>query len=122
MQKFLHYDTAKEAPDIVSDTRADWPLFTISLYVDDGTIESSHQSSRFMQKMLAGATSTMIDICERKLQLEASAKKSVICASSLEVARGVASVVAGKAVGVSRSAKLLGTDSGGGLFKCLRAG
>ena len=22
MQKFLHYDTAKEAPDIVSDTRA----------------------------------------------------------------------------------------------------
>jgi hypothetical protein len=100
--------------DVVVSKRDAWPLVSISMYVDDGTIESSHRLCSCMQRMLTGATSVLIDICEQQLQLEISAKKSAVVGCSLKVARSAVQAISNKALCVARHAKLLGTDDGGG--------
>ena len=41
---------------VVTDTISRWPLVTLSLYVDDATLEAAHASKRVAQAITAAAT------------------------------------------------------------------
>ena len=73
--------------DVVTGTLLAWPLVTISLYVDDATLEVVHSSARVVQAALAGATDRVVDSLQTGLQLCVSTTKSLAVGSSTLLAR-----------------------------------
>ena len=107
--------------DVVESTTRAWPLITITLYVDDATLEAVHGSAEAVKCTIAGATDQMVNHLQLGLELEASAKKSVIVACRRGLADGIAALSRSRKLTAVRSAKLLGTTSGGGRRRAVKA-
>ena len=76
--------------DVVVEISSYWPMLSISLYVDDLTLEATHKSSHHVMYMLTAATDHVVDKFQGRLNLEVSAKKSVAVAGRPSIAAGVA--------------------------------
>ena len=107
--------------EVVTDIQAAWPLVVITLFVDDLTIEATHESSAMVTYAVSGATDQAIKHFEQKLQLGTSAKKSGSVGSSMEMARRVVKNTKLKRLNTWKSTKLLGTRAGGGRRRCTTA-
>ncbi len=99
---------------VVTSTEKAWPMVRLSLYVDDMDIEASHPSEAVARNTVAGATDHAVHLMEDELGLEVSKKKSTTNAARWRIAASVARVSRTKKLTPIRSAKLLGTDAGGG--------
>ena len=100
--------------EVVTSTLKAWPLVTISLYVDDTTLEVEHHSCRVALATLAGATDQFVEHLQVGLSLRASPTKSLAVSPSPRMARAVAAACGAKALTVVASAKLLGMGTSGG--------
>ena len=106
--------------DVVQSTSRAWPLVTITLYVDDATLEAVHTSAEAVKCTIAGATDHMVEHLQAGLELEVSAKKSVTVACSRGLAAGIAAISRTRKLTAVLSAKLLGTTSGGGRRRAVK--
>ena len=61
--------------DVVISAKSAWPLITITLYVDDLTLEAFHESSIVVECIVAAATDHVTRHLEEGLELEVSSKK-----------------------------------------------
>ena len=100
--------------NVIVITMKSWPAVKVTLYVDDATLEAYHRSMRVTQATIAGATDCMVSMLQDDLGLECSAKKSLCVGSCAGLAARVARACRTKMLTPKRSAKLLGTSSGGG--------
>ena len=76
--------------DVVMELSFSWPMLCISLYVDDLTLEASHKSRSHVIFMLAAATDQVVDHLQSRLDLEVSAKKSVVVSGRPSIAASIA--------------------------------
>ena len=96
-----------------------WTSVQVTLYVDDATIENTGPG-RGPEIVVAGATDAMIHHLEQELELEVSLTKSTTNAATWTAARRTARASTTGKLTPTRSAKLLGTPSGGGRKRCVR--
>ena len=106
--------------EVVTGTLLRWPSVSISLYVDDTTVEVVHQSRRVAQAILAAVTDYIVDKLQVELRLGVSAAKSLAVGSTFRMARAVAAACRTKALTAVRSAKLLGVGAAGGRARCIK--
>jgi hypothetical protein len=100
--------------DVVISTMRVWPLVAITFYVDDITIESESLSERVAVATNAAATDHVISQLQDCLDLDVSAKKSLVVAGKPSMTAKIALGSPSKKVSAVSRAKLLGTTSGGG--------
>ena len=100
--------------DVVLLMQRAFPAVTLTLYVDDATLEAWSSSQRHLVALLAAATDCAVDTLQNKLLLEVSAKKSTVVGATQTIARSIAAASTTKACTPARHAKLLGVGSVGG--------
>ena len=76
--------------DVVTAALQAWPCVTITMYVDHITLEAMQRSRVLMQRAVTGATDLVVRLLEEDLELELSAKKSVVVASVPSLAAQIA--------------------------------
>jgi len=106
--------------EVVTDTFSRWPAATISLYVDDTTVEVTRQSQRVAQAMLAATTDFIVGRLRVDLRLELSSTKSLAVGSTLRVAKAFTAACRTKALTATRSTKMLGVGTTGGRSRCAK--
>ena len=89
--------------------------------VDDATLEAEHGDPEVCAAIVAGATDTFVEQLETRLDLEVSAKKSGCLAGPLQLAKLITDAMHTRKVRPVKSAKLLGTTSGGGRRRRIKA-
>ena len=103
--------------DAMDYTTRIWPSISLSVYVDDCTLEHSGPGTR-PAAIVAGASDTIINYLEDTLRLEVSVVKSVALGSAFSLARRTAHMSVSRKLSAVRSAKLLGTPAAGGRRRC----
>jgi len=105
--------------DAIDITCARWPSMSLSVYVDDATLEAAGQGV-LPAAVVAGATDTFVQYAEDVLELTVSVAKSVTNASSFRDAALTARLCRTGKLKPVRSTKLLGAPAGGGRRRCVR--
>jgi len=103
--------------DAMDFTTRIWPTVSLSVYVDDCTLECEGPGAR-PAAAIAGASDTLIGFLENVLRLEVSVLKSVASGSSFSLARRTARMSISRKLTAVRAAKLLGTPAAGGRRRC----
>ncbi len=105
--------------DIVDQTYALWATVSLTVFVDDMSVEASGHRSE-VRTDVAGATDYIVKELTH-LDLEVSVKKSVVLADRLSLAKAVARTSKTGKVSAVRQSKLLGAPAGGGRRRATRA-
>ena len=106
--------------EVVTDTLSRWPLLSITLYVDDATLEAVHSSRTVVLAVVAAATDYVVNWLQQTLQLEVSVKKSVVVGSSHRLAADIATASRTRTLTATRSTKLLGVGTSAGRTRCVK--
>ena len=106
--------------EVVTDTLSRWPMLSITLYVDDATLEAINRTRSVAQAVAAAATDHFVHWLQRILELEVSIKKSVVVGSSPKLAMEVATASRSGVLTAARATKLLGVGTSGGRTRCVR--
>ena len=107
--------------DVIDAASRAWPQVTLSLYVDDATLESWDQSQFVVARRVAGAVDQVVTHMEGGLALQVSVSKSVVAAGTMAMARRVAARSTTRRLTAVRAAKVLGAPSGGGRRRSIQA-
>jgi len=99
--------------DAIDYTCAAWKMVTMSVYVDDATLEAAGPGVLPMAAV-AGATDTFTSYVQDTLHLVVSVAKSVANAGTMREAKLTARLCRSRVLTAVRATKLLGTPSAGG--------
>ncbi len=105
--------------EIYDDTYSIWTSVSLSLYVDDLTIEA-HGTFMDTRVAVAGATDYVVRALG-DMGLDVSIKKSVAVANRYSLSRAIARTSATRKLTAKRGTKLLGAPSGGGRVRTVGA-
>ena len=106
--------------DVIDSSYILCPSISLAVYVDDMSPYLSHSSREKVVRQVATITDHLISTLQEQYQLEVSAQKSYVVASTYKMACTVACTSrSGKLTG-KRAGKLLGAPSGGGRRRSVR--
>ena len=106
--------------DVIDNSYAMFPGIDLAVYVDDITPYRSGSSAHFVAEQVSRATDFIVDALQNDFDLEVSAKKSYVLASSVKLAYSVASMSRTGKLSSKRAGFFLGAPVGGGRKRSVR--